>query len=271
MSWTIIPFLISLVFFFWAGDVLPAAAVGAARRHGDHRAGAAMDVEIPASWRTVGDQRPACAGRPPDPHQHRIRRMSSTPCTSRRCACSRMRCRAAPRMLWFKADRVGAYQPVLFRTLRRRPRTDGRDAVCDVAVRLSGLAATGRGRASHWWPVESSCSTAMAAAAATSLRHGACAAAGRAVRPTPCHCRTAASVVADDAYIRDSILQPNQQIVAGYKPVMPSFDGVVSRRTWRTGRLHQVIGQGKRAHAMSPSDAALRDLRVPTPGAGRAG
>ena len=36
------------------------------------------------------------------------------------------------------------------------------------------------------------------------------------------------TVVADDAYLRDSILQPKKWVVAGYKPVMPSFDGVVS-------------------------------------------
>jgi cytochrome c oxidase subunit II len=35
------------------------------------------------------------------------------------------------------------------------------------------------------------------------------------------------TVVADDRYIRDSILAPRQQIVAGYEPVMPSFAGVI--------------------------------------------
>jgi cytochrome c oxidase subunit 2 len=32
-------------------------------------------------------------------------------------------------------------------------------------------------------------------------------------------------VVADDAYIRESILQPNAKVVAGYTPVMPTFQG----------------------------------------------
>jgi len=32
-------------------------------------------------------------------------------------------------------------------------------------------------------------------------------------------------VVADDAYIRESILQPNAKIVAGYQPLMPTFQG----------------------------------------------
>ena len=33
------------------------------------------------------------------------------------------------------------------------------------------------------------------------------------------------TVTADDAYIRESILQPNAKIVAGYQPLMPSFQG----------------------------------------------
>jgi cytochrome c oxidase subunit 2 len=41
--------------------------------------------------------------------------------------------------------------------------------------------------------------------------------------------RDGGTVVADDAYIRDSILQPGKRVVAGYKPVMPSFEGAVSQ------------------------------------------
>ncbi|HTB20361.1 MAG TPA: cytochrome c, partial [Bryobacteraceae bacterium] len=37
------------------------------------------------------------------------------------------------------------------------------------------------------------------------------------------------TVMADDAYIRESILNPNAKIVAGYHPnVMPSFQGQIS-------------------------------------------
>jgi cytochrome c oxidase subunit 2 len=35
-------------------------------------------------------------------------------------------------------------------------------------------------------------------------------------------------VVADDRYIRDSILNPDAEVAAGYKPVMPTFAGVIS-------------------------------------------
>jgi cytochrome c oxidase subunit 2 len=36
------------------------------------------------------------------------------------------------------------------------------------------------------------------------------------------------TVVADDAYIRESILDPQAKIVAGYGPIMPTFQGVIS-------------------------------------------
>ncbi|SDK36760.1 cytochrome c oxidase subunit II [Microbulbifer yueqingensis] len=35
-------------------------------------------------------------------------------------------------------------------------------------------------------------------------------------------------VVVDEAYIRDSIIEPQKQLVAGYQPIMPSFSGQVS-------------------------------------------
>jgi len=37
-----------------------------------------------------------------------------------------------------------------------------------------------------------------------------------------------ASVVADEAYIRESILNPRAKIVAGFQPIMPTFQGQVS-------------------------------------------
>ena len=36
------------------------------------------------------------------------------------------------------------------------------------------------------------------------------------------------SVVADEAYLRESILTPAAKITAGYQPIMPTFQGLVS-------------------------------------------
>jgi len=35
------------------------------------------------------------------------------------------------------------------------------------------------------------------------------------------------SVRADDVYVRDSILRPEKDVVAGYQPIMPSFQNVI--------------------------------------------
>jgi len=43
-------------------------------------------------------------------------------------------------------------------------------------------------------------------------------------------------VRADDAYLRDSILQPTKDVVAGYKPIMPSFKNALSE-----GQLQLII------------------------------
>ncbi len=35
-------------------------------------------------------------------------------------------------------------------------------------------------------------------------------------------------MTADDNYIRESILNPGAKVVAGFKPIMPTFQGIVS-------------------------------------------
>jgi cytochrome c oxidase subunit 2 len=41
------------------------------------------------------------------------------------------------------------------------------------------------------------------------------------------HLTDGRTVAADEAYLRDSILQPRKDVVAGFEPIMPSFAGVV--------------------------------------------
>jgi cytochrome c oxidase subunit 2 len=41
------------------------------------------------------------------------------------------------------------------------------------------------------------------------------------------HLTDGRTVTADEAYLRDSILQPNRDVVAGFQPIMPSFKGQV--------------------------------------------
>jgi cytochrome c oxidase subunit II len=44
----------------------------------------------------------------------------------------------------------------------------------------------------------------------------------------PVSLATGDTVLADEAYVRDSILNPAARVVAGYQPVMPTYHGQVS-------------------------------------------
>src|SRR5258708_12632643 len=46
---------------------------------------------------------------------------------------------------------------------------------------------------------------------------------GRPVRPTD-----GRTLIADDNYIRESILIPNAKVVSGFQPIMPTFQGMIS-------------------------------------------
>jgi len=61
------------------------------------------------------------------------------------------------------------------------------------------------------------------------------------------------TVTADDAYIRESILNPQAKIVAGYQPVMPSFQGQLTEE--------QIIN-------LTEYIKSLQSQPVPTKGAG---
>jgi cytochrome c oxidase subunit 2 len=54
-------------------------------------------------------------------------------------------------------------------------------------------------------------------------------------------------VIADDKYLRDSILLPRSQIAAGYQPVMPSFEGRIDE-----AQLLQLVAYIKSLAAVKP-------------------
>ena len=56
------------------------------------------------------------------------------------------------------------------------------------------------------------------------------------------------TVIADERYLRDSILNPKTEIAAGYDPVMPSFDGLVDE-----AELQMLVAYLK---SLSPQGAA---------------
>ncbi len=75
------------------------------------------------------------------------------------------------------------------------------------------------------------------------------------------------TVVADENYIRESILNPGAKIVAGFKPIMPTFQGQVSEESLMAlvayiKSLSQPQQSGAASNTASavpvPSNAAIR-------------
>ena len=74
--------------------------------------------------------------------------------------------------------------------------------------------------------------------------------------------QTGGTVVADEAYIRESILTPSAKIVAGFQPIMPTFQGLVTEE-----QLLQLIEYVKSLKAQ-PEQTTARPVPAngPAPG-----
>ena len=60
-----------------------------------------------------------------------------------------------------------------------------------------------------------------------------------------------ATVTADDAYLRESIVQPSAKIVEGYQPIMPTFQGIVTEE-----QIVQLIAYVQSLKGGAPAGAA---------------
>src|SRR5206468_3588975 len=65
------------------------------------------------------------------------------------------------------------------------------------------------------------------------------------------------TIIADESYIRESILQPAAKIVAGYQPVMPSYEGQIGEEG-----ILRLIAEIK---SLAPGSGQGRDVSS-TPG-----
>ena len=73
-------------------------------------------------------------------------------------------------------------------------------------------------------------------------------------------------VIADDNYIRESILQPNAKIVSGFQAIMPTFQGVVTEEQLIqiTEYIKHLSEQGLQPLNNRSTPTQLRDIEVPT-------
>ena len=228
MSWMIIPFLISLVFFFWAGSVY--------LRQQNPPPNAMVITALGRQWMWKF-QHPGGQWEINDLHVPvgvpvRINIESQDVVHSLYIPAMREQEEAVPgrtTQMWFKADRVGAYElfcselcgadhALMAGTLYVMSRGDYQSWLHEFATSPS-LAFGGKRLFDSY-----GCSGCHGGnGAGTSRAPALLGVYGHAVPLSD-----GSTIMADDAYIRDSILQPHKQIVAGYKPIMPSFSGAIS-------------------------------------------
>jgi cytochrome c oxidase subunit 2 len=72
-------------------------------------------------------------------------------------------------------------------------------------------------------------------------------------------------VTVDDSYVRESILTPQQKIVAGYQPLMPTFQGMVNEESVMAlieyVKSKKTAGQGSGQAAAAPAAAPAQENR----------
>jgi cytochrome c oxidase subunit 2 len=128
--------------------------------------------------------------------------------------------------MWFRPDRIGTYH--LF--CSQFCGTDHSNMVGEVVVMSA------RGYAG-WLTTSGGGQTLAAQGKTLFVRYGCagCHLGGGTVRApslnglygSPVPLSDGTTVIADDRYIRDSIVQPKSQVVASYEPIMPSFANVI--------------------------------------------
>jgi cytochrome c oxidase subunit 2 len=73
------------------------------------------------------------------------------------------------------------------------------------------------------------------------------------------------TIIVDDNYIRESVLNPNAKIVAGFQPIMPTFNGIVSE-----DQLLSIMAYIKSLQSAQGPNAQVTPAREPVPGTAQA-
>lgn len=74
----------------------------------------------------------------------------------------------------------------------------------------------------------------------------------------PVQLQSGATVVADEAYIRESIVNPQAKVVAGFQPIMPTFQGLVSEE-----QLLQLIAYVRSLTEQAPARSGTTAPQMP--------
>lgn len=258
LAWTLIPFALTLVCFAWAAWLF--------RTHAAPPPGDTLDISVVAKqwmfkFQHPGGQRELDELHVPAGQPVRLLMTSQDVIHSLFLPALRIKQDVLPgrvTQLWFQADRPGTYHlhcaeycgtnhslmGTRFVVLtpadyQRWLRQGGED---DVLARQGAALFRARG-----------CSGCHEGGAGAPVR----APSLNGVYGGPVPLADGTSVIADEAYVRDSILLPGRQIVAGFKNDMPSFAGTLTE-----GELQSLVAYVKSLGMEGADDGQLPDGRV---------
>jgi cytochrome c oxidase subunit II len=225
-DWTVIPFLLAMIFFVWAAHLYYADA---------HPPDSAMEIAVVAKqwmWKAQhpGGQREINELHVPTGRPVKLTMTSQDVIHSLFLPELRLKQDVLPdryTYLWFEADRPGAYA-------LRCTQFCG----TDHAV-MGGRLIVQEPKDYEAWLASSAVAGSLAQEGEMLFRHlgcSGCHGANSAVHApdltgiygTQQPLSDGGFARADDRYIRDSILMPKFQVVAGYEPIMPSFAGKIA-------------------------------------------
>ncbi len=225
LSWMIIPFLLTLFFFVWAARLFDT--------HKHAPAGAMEITAIGRQWmwkfQHPGGQAEINDLHVPINQPVLIRMISQDVIHGLYIPALRIQMETLPGRytdLWFNANRAGTYRLYCSEYCGTdHSAMDGLLTVMEPAAYERWLSSNGSSQSmvaagGHLFQSYgcAGCHAAGAVVRAPSL-------AGLAGRPVPME--DGGTVIATDSYIRDKILNPDHNKIAGFKQVMPSFNGVI--------------------------------------------
>ena len=221
LSWMLIPFFLTLIFFFWAARLFDVA---------QHPPPGAMIVDAIGKQWMWKFQHPTGQTEINDLHvpvetDVRINMISQDVIHSLYVPALRIQAETLPNrytQIWFHADRIGEYHilcsefcgtdhSVMGGTLSVQSQADYERWLAQSGS--TGTVAEAGGRLFSEYGC-TGCHGAGAQVRAPSL-------AGLYMRPVPM--QEGGTVTADDAYLRDKILYPDRHLIAGYEQKMPTF------------------------------------------------
>ena len=160
--------------------------------------------------------------------------------------------------LWFEANTPGHVPHFLRRVLRHQPLRHDRQCHRAGAVRSIRRGCRAAARRARWRSAAPGCSKTSPATPATSTRGQGRGPSLKGIVGTTVELQDGNTVVVDEAYLRESILNSQAKIVKGYQPLMPAFQGLISEENLRRADRTREV-------AVAASDDRSRPARTPPP------